>query len=551
MPNNPKLNIALAFSGGGYRAAGFNLGVLTYLDRIKIDNTSLLQHVSILSTVSGGTLTGARYAIGIKKGESLQEIYKSIYSFMNDIDLISLGLERLISDKGWNEQRIKNLINAFADVYDEFIFRGEKFGRLQSQENPTHLRHVSFNATDFAYALQFRFQWSDKTYRALQDETERGIIGNYYFRIPEKAAGEIRMGDIMAASSCFPGGFEPINFPTDFILPENIRNELQNSSEKYPVGLMDGGIVDNQGIEPILLAEERMNQKLKSSDSEKSKVEHVLDLIIVSDVASPFMDKYKASEQKKNNWWRRLTPSIISSVIITIFLLSVFFLFHGINHVKDIYIVIFMFMISICLIAFYIYSQVFKLLKCFHIPSQFLKPLKKLFRLRLSVYENMLTNRKNSMLAMANDVFLKHIRRLNYKEVFGDPSWHNRRIMNAIYELSSEKGRFNIALENDEITSELIPGQKIQNVADDAVSMPTTLWFTQEELVTKNMLDKLIACGQFTICWNLLEYINKQKKDNSNTNDRHTLLRKCETQLISDWNEFNKDPLWLINKYYK
>jgi predicted acylesterase/phospholipase RssA len=354
MSSNPKLNIALAFSGGGYRAAGFNLGVLTYLDRIMIDNTSLLQHVSILSTVSGGTITGSRYAIGIKKGESLHEIYNSIYSFMKDIDLITLGLERLISDKGWNEQRIKNLINAFADVYDEYLFSGEKFGRLQSQENSTHLRHISFNATDFAYALQFRFQWSDKTFRALQNETERGIIGNYYLRIPEEAAGEIRMGDIMAASSCFPGGFEPINFPTDFILPENIRNELQNSSEKYPVGLMDGGIVDNQGIEPILLAEERMNKKLKSSDSEKSKAEHALDLIIVSDVASPYMDKYKASEQKKNNWWRRLTPSIISSVLITLFLLSGFFLFHGINHVKDIYIVILMFIISICLIAFYI-----------------------------------------------------------------------------------------------------------------------------------------------------------------------------------------------------
>ncbi len=551
MPSNPILNIALAFSGGGYRAAGFNLGVLTYMDRIKIENTSLLQYVSILSTVSGGTITGSRYAIGIKKGESLQEIYNSIYSFMKDIDLISLGLERLISDKGWDEQRIKNLINAFADTYDKFLFNGEKFGRLQSQENPIHLRHMSFNATEFAYALQFRFQWSDKTFRALQDETERGIIGNYYFRIPEKAAAEIRMGDIMAASSCFPGGFEPINFPTDFILPENIRNELQNTTEKYPVGLMDGGIVDNQGIEPILLAEVRMSNNQKTSDSKNINSEHALDLIIVSDVASPYMEKYKASEQKKTNWWRKLTPFSVLSIFIILFLISGFLLAYQIDHLKDIYVVTLMFIISICLIAFFISTQVFKLLKGLHVPKQFLKPLKKLLRLRLSVYENMLENRVNSMLKMTNDVFLKHVRRLNYKKVFDDPSWHNRRIMNAIYELSSEKGRFNIALENDEITSELIPSLRIQEVADDAVSMPTTLWFTQEELIKKNMLDKLIACGQFTLCWNLLEYINKIKKDNSNTNKKHELLQTCEAQLLNDWNEFNKDPLWLINNQHK
>jgi predicted acylesterase/phospholipase RssA len=34
-PNNPLDNIALALSGGGFRAASFSLGVLSYLNRIE------------------------------------------------------------------------------------------------------------------------------------------------------------------------------------------------------------------------------------------------------------------------------------------------------------------------------------------------------------------------------------------------------------------------------------------------------------------------------------------------------------------------------------
>ena len=76
------MSIALAFSGGGYRAASFSLGVLTYLDNVKIGNESMLQSVSVLSTVSGGTITGAIYAVGIKNGKNMSEIYDELYSIM-------------------------------------------------------------------------------------------------------------------------------------------------------------------------------------------------------------------------------------------------------------------------------------------------------------------------------------------------------------------------------------------------------------------------------------------------------------------------------------
>lgn len=292
------MSIALAFSGGGYRAASFSLGVLTYLDHVKVSGESLLQSVSVLSTVSGGTITGSVYAVGIKQGKTMHEVYQSLYSFMCDVDLIKHALDRLSSNEGWNETRVKSLINAVADVYDAHLFDHAKFGPLLNDEDATHLKHISFNATEFADALQFRFQRSEPLKDPKPGEPPRGVIGNFYYNVPPGIAANIRMADIMASSSCFPGGFEPINFPTDFILPDTPEVQQLKSLDIYPVGLMDGGIVDNQGIEPVLLADGRMvrNQSLQPGQPDPG---HVLDLIIVADVASPYMEEYRASTQKK------------------------------------------------------------------------------------------------------------------------------------------------------------------------------------------------------------------------------------------------------------
>jgi hypothetical protein len=178
-------------------------------------NKSLLEHVTVLSTVSGGTITGLRYALGIRNDESFDSIYNKLYVFLVGTDLISKSLERLTEKDGWDSRRVKSLINAFADVYDKELFGGKKFGHLMKDLPTEHLRHLSFNATEFDNALQFRFQWSEKVTTANPGDPARGLIGNHTIRIPEDIAREIRLGDILASSSCFPGGFEPINFPTD------------------------------------------------------------------------------------------------------------------------------------------------------------------------------------------------------------------------------------------------------------------------------------------------------------------------------------------------
>lgn len=75
-----------------------------------------------------------------------------------------------------------------------------------------------------------------------------GFIGNNKHNIPRDVAKNIKLSEILAVSSCFPGGFEPVVFPDDFDFYNNKDCEdFCNGCKSF--GLMDGGIVDNQGIE--------------------------------------------------------------------------------------------------------------------------------------------------------------------------------------------------------------------------------------------------------------------------------------------------------------
>lgn len=535
--------IGLTFSGGGFRASAFNLGVLSYLETLTLANTSLLNHVVALSTVSGGTVTGARYAISIKEGESFPAFFHALYDFMKNTDLVSLALERLTSEKGWENGRVKSLINAFADVYDTALFAEAKFGTLLTDNNPIHLKHISFNATEFSNALQFRFQWSEKV-NAAAGEPDRGIIGNTYYRIPEAAAKEIRMADILAASSCFPGGFEPINFPSDFIYSGAKALPELNTMPGYPVGLMDGGIVDNQGIEPILLAERRMSRNMPGTETENA-----FDLIIISDVASPFMEGYKQSTQKPDRGWRALTPAFILSVNTIVLLGSLAGMVYSYRHGYGLALIGSTFLSTCSLIVYAVGGLLKSLPLRLQVPKSFLKPLGKLLRLRLRIYETMISNRADSVLKMVSSVFLKHVRRLNYKRIYEDSRWENRRITNVIYELTpegSEKIKRKIA--DRTIPADYLPGSAITQVAGRAAAMGTTLWFTKEE-IENGMLDDLIACGQFTICWNLLDYLGRLDANATNTHEGHAALGVLKTQLLKDWLKFQANPHFLVKAY--
>ncbi len=568
LPKTPFQNLAISLSGGGFRATAFHLGALTYLSSQKWQGVSLLERTRILSTVSAGTFTGVKYAASIKRGETIKDCYKNLYKFLAKDNLVDEALAYLSDDENWNKNKQRTLINAFAHMYHK-EFESDTFGLLWNESPEIHLKEISFNATEFNFALPFRFQKTEKS-KLTAGHNPHEFIGNKKIHIPIDVAKEIRLSDITAASSCFPFGFEPINFPDDFIhdeaqklkdktlLPHNVYD---GDKIEYPIGLMDGGIDDNQGVDAVVLAEERMKKypedlKQLSSDDKKA-----VDLYLICDVMTPHMESYTSRNKDKirvgSNWnFKMLRYFGITSAMVGV--ASLFYACLAVGKFSTMALTIFGTFGMLSAFILLIFSIGFAgLTKRLGVSDFFAEKLRHVDKLKFGLLYNMLANRRRSVMKMVSKVFLKQIRWFSYERVYGDIHWKPRLIMNAVFELTEEeveKRRKKYTNLSDII---LNPGAEIMKTAEKACCMGTTLWFTPKELAgEKNMLDTLIATGQFTICFNLLEYIEKYLKNEEYKSDyeKYSAETKQEIDLLHknlliDWAKFKKNPYWLLNEW--
>lgn len=536
-------NIALTFSGGGYRAATFSLGVLSYFNHFKINQEPLLQHVKGLSTVSGGTITGATFACAMAKQTEFSVYYKEYYNTLNNDQLLAVALKKLSNDQLWKTSHKKRtLINSFALAYEE-LFTADNFELIKT--NPSLLKDICFNATDFSYGLAFRFQ-------------TRGNFGNYRLKNTNlnQLALKMKVADFIAASSCFPLGFEPIIMPDDFVHNHQDSTFIAIKNQdlyKNGIGLMDGGIVDNQGIGSIMKADNRRKEGDK------------FDLIMVCDVGSYMMDPWEASEidiskmkhnksakqmmilfgnKIKNTWWL-FFPTLLCPALIYLGFnrehTTAFFIAGGSMGTLALLGII----LKICLatLKYRVYKLWDWLIK---ITPGFMKDKLHYFEgLKLRLIKRMTEERLSSGVKMINDIFLKQIRRLNYQLFYTDDKLKNRRISTLIYELTQKQYKLN---ESDEKGEEKKlkqipePLDRVYAAAKIASEMGTTLWFNEEDRKI-NRLKNLVSCGQFTTCYNLLKYCIDLKTSKADVDKK--LLKEMTQKLMDDWNRFIEDPYWL------
>ncbi|GJM32103.1 MAG: hypothetical protein DHS20C18_11040 [Saprospiraceae bacterium] len=578
MPINYQLktpfeDIALSLSGGGYRAAAFHLGSMAYLHRAQYKNKALLEHVRIISTVSGGTITGVFYAYWKQEKKSFPEIYKTLLKLLDELDLIQLSMTKLRTVEGWPEHKRRNIINAFATIYDEKFTKGGTFSSLEDMSD-SHLREVVFNATEFNNGLLFRFQNARR-------------MGNGEIIIPKQVKPEIKLGDIIAASSCFPGGFEPIAFPDDFLHKDAKEMAKLKDEGKFetPFGLMDGGICDNQGISSIISSE----RSLRKED----KVGYYYDLVIISDVASPFMAPFQftmeGEEQpiaffnnsidKISKKINRYYKGVLFSLAIILFLsvLSLLISKGNNNWMLGAGIVGLLFSGPALFAIWKTKKETIKSIKgilkslneqpLFPFFMSKIKPLG-IETLTIKQISRPLLDRIGSFMTLVQEVFLKQIRRLIYSDIYNTKKWQYRRISNLIYELGEpdflqgrnlgkNKKYGPVAFAEDDEQSgpevmEKILGTKIPKVAGDASGFGTTLWFTKDEQ-DKKTLDSLVATGQFTMCYNLIYYINliKETPEESGyaalSKEDKEAMETLYAQLIADWALFRKNPRFMVD----
>ena len=490
--------IALCLSGGGYRAAAFHLGALRALDELQ-----LLNRLRCLSTISGGTIVGAELCGALVNKESFSIFFERFKKFLSTVNVVDQAFDKLHS----SESRCLSLIRAAASVYDTELCNGKSFGDLVASDIP--IQDIVFSATEFRHGLAFRVQ---------RTRDQRGVFGNGKLRVPESVANKIRLADIVAASSCFPGAFEPINFPDDFYWPKgctltSIRRELGGD---FPtsVPLMDGGIYDNQGVDAAEMAGGGNHTDY--------------DLFIISDTNQRTEQFLATTTVKRHGWitlrvWAWLTMVLCGvSGLSTIFLSK--FIYEQWNSISLFNLCTLGIIPALCsgtitciLVRIFL---LFKSTQAIRVSGVDFDLWPMLRRLTLPELLQLVRHRLEAILPMIS-VFMKRIRALTFNKLFDDPKYKGKIASNLIYELA---GPHNALYQN---ASYLKPSQQLQDLSKEAEASPTTLW-----IASTDELESLIRCGRVTMLFSLLKTMEEHPDSNIRESDVYIKAKEL-------WNKAN------------
>jgi len=264
--------VGLALSGGGFRASLYHIGVLA-----KLAELDVLRHVEALSCVSGGSIVGAYYYLEVQQllqtkrdSEITREDYIAIVRRMQADFLagVQTNIRTRVIANAW-----VNLKMAFWPGYSRTEYVGELYEKniysragdrkarrfmtdllvhplgepddfqpeAHNWRRATKVPLLVLNATTLntGHNWQFTATWMGEPTAGIDSEIDANyrLRRMYYSEAPEPYR-LYSLGQAVAASSCVPGIFEPINLP-----------------DLYPdidVRLVDGGVQDNQGIGALL-----------------------------------------------------------------------------------------------------------------------------------------------------------------------------------------------------------------------------------------------------------------------------------------------------------
>lgn len=545
-----KLQIALTLSGGGYRASVFHIGVLSYLYHLKLDDGSrMLDHVTVMSTVSGGTITGVNYLLALAKEESVIEHLAGLFEKIKSSNLADCLLQRIAKNK---RKATLSTIKELGNVYDDVFFesKDQTFSDILRIVQNSSVHHFSAYATDITNAMPFRFQ-------AVKDCYDKAVIGNEYWEIKKERAGKMRIADIVAASSCFPMVFEPINYPRDFFEYDEKEEQAQTNMQ---IQLMDGGIIDNQGVDYLYEA----NSQMVDGGDENEKG---IDFAIISDAASSA--KEDTMSPSESFWLQLLRKGRISLLYMSLWFLKVKIMALGknvsINEAQHVItILVFLFgALSWCCRDSALMLVIFASLSCTSLiltgliiigkcyaPSalkksnQYRIPKSLIWKISILQYQRQLKKRYKSFSKVVSTVMMGHIRRRNLRMILENTRWTNRVIVPCISALSS-----NADWKQNETSSKLMTkATELMGYSDRASNFHSTLWFSKAD-IDSLIPEKILACGQFSICYELYLWALRHKGNQPNMTK---VLGQLKTdsmieRLKEDWEQFKENPDWIVD----
>ena len=547
--------IGASFSGGGFRATAFTFGCLDLLHHARQGERSLLQHVAFSSSTSGGSLAMAYHAVRSYRGDPFPEILAGLRTHMKGEALLAEAMRILEEDAAWAHLpgKSRNLINAFSIAYDQHLFNGATLGLLANKSERPPIDRYCFNATELNHGLSFRFDHNG-------DANTISDVGNkrqHFAAGSAPLAHQLRMADIAAASSCFPVGFEPLVFPHDFepAHAPGIGAALVDEDDAplppaaLPFGVVDGGAVDNQGLRGLQIEAGRRTQRGLEP----------FDLMISCDVSSFHMYEYEVPEPKGawSGGWK------VGHVLMGL-LLAAGCIVAGLGialwqgaWVAAAVLVPPAALVVIGGIAVWRSFRSMGSGSWVHMVKRYALPL--LGRMSLRTLRYFVIARLRILGLLLNNVFMNEIRRQQYRALYEGQQPRVPIVACMVYELAQKNTRLRMRrmaqrlteleeavrkgqLPADRITrwtaatALLQPSRDMMHLADSAAAMPTTLWF---DTGNAQRLDHLLACGRFTLCYNLLVHLADEEAQVDQLTANKQKLRE---QLLRYWQLFLDHP---------
>ena len=234
--NSDALLLSLTFSGGGMRsaAASYHLLNALRLQSVRIDghDGTLLREVDFISSVSGGSITAAYYAL------HRERLFRDFEPKVLQRDLQGDILSGVL-----HPRRAWALSSAYygrgdylADYFDRTLFEGKTFADL-----PRQRPFIRIGATDMIDGK--RIEFTQESFDDLCSDL-----------------GPVPIARAVAASAAVPGVFSPVN-----VADYGDYGQCPGDAEpRRYLHLIDGGVVDNLGISGPLQAIGRYDGLVKT-----------------------------------------------------------------------------------------------------------------------------------------------------------------------------------------------------------------------------------------------------------------------------------------------
>ena len=227
-PAGARRGLALALSGGGFRATLFHLGALRRLNELGV-----LTELDMITSVSGGSIMAAGLADAMIASPPTKGVPLTNFEAMaaKVHDLTSYNLRRTIlleKLKPWNWLR------SLPELVAKELER-----RVTDRPLPAlpRMPEFVFCATDMVFGVNWIYT--------------RDRAGDFQAGYSKTKLDAISIAHAAAASACFPPIFKPIRTSVD---PASLNGGMARGAEadrcRAAIRLSDGGVYDNMGLEP-------------------------------------------------------------------------------------------------------------------------------------------------------------------------------------------------------------------------------------------------------------------------------------------------------------